>query len=799
MIAHLLIKIVKKLGFQALATMFLMSMVLGSLIWTLVNLLRELNFSLLLPMAMGGFLLAWALAARSQIPGWLAGLGLASIGIEWGIVQVTNMETLLLRLIDRLIEQILVAWWLGLEAVDPAAVWQSLQTAGRGFTTLGYRLADWSTGTFTGTPTVDPVASTLVWCVAIWLASAWAGWGIRRHRAPLPAILPTAVLLTTVLAYHPRLADNLIPLLGGGLLLCALMGYINLEQRWEAARLDVASALAADIGLAVLPLAAALMGLALLTPSISIQQMAHTIQQWVAAPAQQAEAVARSVGLNPDQADSPYRQIPYQIPEMPRRHLLGSGPELSRQVVMRIRPDTPPIEAPPRYYWRGLTYDEFTGWGWRTSKANQYDYAAGELVPQEEAAGRPHLSQQVEIIIPQNNILYAAGDPVTVDHPFSLNWRNSADLFGGSITAADYRVESLLPPPATPEQLRHTSGAIPDWVQQRYLQLPPTVTDRTLTLARNLTATLPTPYDRAKAIETYLRGHYTYNLTLPPIPAGKDLVDYFLFDLRQGYCDYYASAMVVLARAAGLPARLAMGFAGGEFDPRSHQYVVTAANAHSWAEVYFPGYGWLTFEPTSTQPLPQPVETGPADELAQNLTPPEATQPRSPGFGLDPRGWLAGGLAAVGLLLLAGGAIFMADEWRLRRMSPERAAAVVFGRLQRYGPLLGVTTHPGDTPYEFASAFNRRLATMTATARWRAPSPPDRWVNRLADLYVQTLFSPHRLTPQHQRELTRTWRTLSRRLWLIRWVQFFRGMKIIESAPPAPQREGKDKFPPLGG
>ena len=117
-----------------------------------------------------------------------------------------------------------------------------------------------------------------------------------------------------------------------------------------------------------------------------------------------------------------------------------------------------------------------------------------------------------------------------------------------------------------------------------------------------MTGSEPTPYDRVRSIERYLRT-FPYTLDVPHPPASRDLVDYFLFDLKEGYCDYYASAMVVLARAAGIPARLAIGYASGDYNEKSRRFMVTGADAHSWVEVDFPNTGWVPFEPTASRPL----------------------------------------------------------------------------------------------------------------------------------------------------------------------------------------------------
>src|SRR6185369_13782652 len=105
----------------------------------------------------------------------------------------------------------------------------------------------------------------------------------------------------------------------------------------------------------------------------------------------------------------------------------------------------------------------------------------------------------------------------------------------------------------------------------------------------------------AIALQNALR-EYPYSLKLPPPPEDQDLVDAFLFTIKTGYCDYYASAMVVMARSLGIPARLAVGYRTGTYDAEANAYRVSLADAHSWPELYFAGYGWIPFEPTGAFP-----------------------------------------------------------------------------------------------------------------------------------------------------------------------------------------------------
>jgi transglutaminase-like putative cysteine protease len=116
---------------------------------------------------------------------------------------------------------------------------------------------------------------------------------------------------------------------------------------------------------------------------------------------------------------------------------------------------------------------------------------------------------------------------------------------------------------ATADQLRAAGTDYPRWVANRYLQLPPTITPRTRELARQVAAGLDNPYDIAIAVTDYLRAQISYADTTPSLDSDQEPLDWFLFDLRQGFCNYYASAEIVLLRSLGIPARLAVGFAQG--------------------------------------------------------------------------------------------------------------------------------------------------------------------------------------------------------------------------------------------
>ena len=174
---------------------------------------------------------------------------------------------------------------------------------------------------------------------------------------------------------------------------------------------------------------------------------------------------------------------------------------------------------------------------------------------------------------------------------------------------------------AGPEQLRNASTEYPAWVSARYLQLPPSLPQRVRDLAFQVTTGATTPYDRAIAMEQYLRNSYPYNLRVDPPPFNADGVDHFLFTLGEGYSEYFGSTMTVMMRSVGVPARLAVGYTSGDQVEGQSVYAVTDSHSHAWLEIYFPEYGWIPFEPTPGKSLPGARQAGPEQFRASPVGP----------------------------------------------------------------------------------------------------------------------------------------------------------------------------------
>jgi hypothetical protein len=318
------------------------------------------------------------------------------------------------------------------------------------------------------------------------------------------------------------------------------------------------------------------------------------------------------------------------------------------------------------------------------------------------------------------------------------------------------------------------SFTYPAFIREHYLQLPDT-SPRVAAFAREVTSAASTPYGRARAIEQHLRRSYQYSLDVGAT-VSADPVDDFLFTRKTGYCEHYATAMVVLLRTLGIPARLVTGFLPGVWNDFGNYYTIRQQDAHAWVEVYFPRSGWVTFDPTPSVPAAVPswvwwnigkivdsirlrwdryvVQYSFRDQMAvaKSLRDrSERVRSEVSDFvstvtrGLaSARAWLvelarAGGWAlAIGL---AGGTLVIGmvlavllrghgrRQQQLDPRTPRQVAAIqLYSRMLRILEARGLPKSPGATPLEFARQVARE---------WRDAAP---FVRLLTDLYCQVRF-----------------------------------------------------------
>jgi len=271
-----------------------------------------------------------------------------------------------------------------------------------------------------------------------------------------------------------------------------------------------------------------------------------------------------------------------------------------------------------------------------------------------------------------------------------------------------YEVVSLVPAQG-PAPRHDPLPPLASGLRQKYLQLPPGLPGRIGDLARQIVAGSLSPYDAALSIQNHLSREYEYTTRPKPRPEDADFVDHFLFVGKSGYCQHFASAMVVMCRALGMPARLVSGFVAGELDPQEGTYEVRGKDAHTWAEVYIEGRGWQSFEPTP-----------PLDEREQQrLTPARVVaRLREAWVGLTARAatlgtryrWVTGalGLALCALLSLA---LVRRHRWytqtRLaaRGVTPEARVGFVYDRLLGWLGHFGLRRLPSEPPLEYMNGL----------------------------------------------------------------------------------------------
>jgi hypothetical protein len=212
----------------------------------------------------------------------------------------------------------------------------------------------------------------------------------------------------------------------------------------------------------------------------------------------------------------------------------------------------------------------------------------------------------------QPNVIFAPYMPKQVYFPASTISVDRYSSVRAPILLEPGLVYSVISdiPETTPELLRRSSSGWNERTLTRYTQLPADLPARDAALAHRITDPQTTTYDKVMAVEVWLQQHTEYNLDIPRDPPGVDAVDYFLFERRQGFCEHIASAMTLLLRSVGIPARFVTGFGPGGRNPFTGYYDVRESDAHAWVEVLYPGIGWVPYDPTFGVPPANPGVSG---------------------------------------------------------------------------------------------------------------------------------------------------------------------------------------------
>jgi transglutaminase-like putative cysteine protease len=385
------------------------------------------------------------------------------------------------------------------------------------------------------------------------------------------------------------------------------------------------------------------------------------------------------------------------------------------------------------------------------------------------------VTQHIKRIPDQSTYVYWTGILAQADTGIEIAWRtkpptdssstSNGDMLGAVTEPDEYTVVSYVPQFNT-DQLRAAGSDFPTEITSRYLGLPEDTPERVLALARELTQAAPTPYDRAVAIETYLR-RYPYTLEVEPPPPGRDVVDYFLFAAQQGYCDYYSTSMVVLARAAGLPARVVVGYTSGDYHAPTAEYIVRQEDAHSWVEVYFSGIGWVEFDPTASQPAIDRLGNASASELPPNLF------TAKPVISWLKAQWRALISSLGGQLTIAGiGLVLLFSLWQVGEMGflylipSHRAIDRMYSHLEKTSASLLPDLPNGHTPHQFGIALTLKLKSVNNRILKRVFSRVGADIQRVVALYVAQVFSGNPPKKAQINKGIRTWTRLRWRIWI---------------------------------
>jgi transglutaminase-like putative cysteine protease len=762
--AGMILRLWQKLWTADALGMQFVALALWAFVYGIASSLRntetESFFGVCLAAAGIGFGLAKARWNGIRASAWMAALGVLLVWV-WG-------ARLPQPLFD-LCKAALAALWAWLRAIgaNAAVDLDALRAAWRvvleSSSALATRLQTWRLGLDRNVIVNDALVRSMAWTLLLWLCAAWMGWFTERRKA-VTAFLPALSLLAAVISYSE---DRSFTLWLMTVLLLLLMGTWNYRDhtlRWLTERMDYSESIGIDTTQAVLVLTLVFGGLAFVAPSVSWRELLEDMRNRRG----QNEA-AEMLGIQ-QPPDKPNAAGGTQKPFLPREHLLNSASANSETVVMYIRTgELPPAAEARRYYWRNAVYDKYAGSGWTTSASFDQTFPPDTPLLPGLLSGYRLVQLEVEKTEP-DGVLVWSGILFRADIPLTIGWRVRptsnlfadqealllADMYSATAYAAEYEASVYVPAP-TFDNLRAAPAHYPEDIRLLYLYLPRSVPQRVFDLAEEITGRLSNPYEKAKAIETHLRAKYPYDLAVPSPPGNRDVADYFLFELQRGYCDYYATAMVVLARASGLPARFVSGYAPGVYDAPHARYVIREKDAHSWAEVYFSEIGWVEFEPTASLPEIERDESrafaseNPAnDESAARLL----TRFRAERI-------FAWASPLLGLLTLVVVYYSFVERWLAMRLAPEAAIHLLYQRF--YGmarPFAGAWTR-AETSSEFLHKFIGRLAAWdrrASTAKLSAQMIAN--ASALTEMYQASLFANRRTGRQDAARAWCVWKRL---------------------------------------
>ncbi|MDW8325217.1 MAG: transglutaminase domain-containing protein, partial [Anaerolineales bacterium] len=746
---------------------------------------------------------AWGVEA----PGWAPGLWVASLAGASGVL----LGVVLSKSRFRGSTAFLLAAGYGLFVVAFAILPQLNGSFYRRSWELIIRINNFLYYALHGGTSRDILPFTVMVGLIFWAIGVTAAWSIFRRGSAWPAFIPGGLVLLINAYFYTniQLELYLAAYLVLALLILARVNLLNQEREWRNARVAFSSEVRFEFLRAGLAAALAVVVIASITQrATDLSASPQAVAAW-----QRVDGVWRVVRENFERLFNAVRNPGVVATDFYGDSLLLGGPNsltdrrLFDVAIGPVNPDDPAAEAAaavaapvPRYYWRANAYQRYANGTWemgneltfRELDANEAAFlppyrqrrdVAATFISYLEAPSRLYVLPQPRLVdrpVMMEAIVAPSGalDPVSVRAQQVLTGDDKRYRVVASVSVADR------------DSLRNASPFYPNHIGRLYLQLPDSVTQRTRDLARQIVteAGARTPFDQAQAITDWLRRNIEYDLAMQPPPQGVEPIDWFLFEYRRGYCNYYASAAVVMLRSLGIPARLAVGFSQGTFDNSTGVFVVRERNAHAWPEVYFPEYGWVEFEPTSSEaPLIRPERLAASTTNTDDDVPDPNSVPTREPEGLEnderdepvqaqPTDWgallsrwafnltLILGIIAV-LLLIGLGVMLRANLIGLESLgTPGRRVLKWLGRtvpstvtvayleLERAARWLGLKLPASWTPRERAAALN---------AAFPEAQPA---VDTITAEYVAEQYGPDPNRPNGERAQA-AWRSVRSKVW----------------------------------
>ena len=476
-------------------------------------------------------------------------------------------------------------------------------------------------------PVTDSILFLLLMALLFWSLTIYAGVVLLREANPWKVILPGGIAIFVIHSFDPLLVSRswyLAFYLFFALLLVARLVFIKNIAVWREQHTHTPPDIGFDFSRVALVLSMILIFFAWNVPIVA-ETFKPAVEIWQTASRPWLKTKDRLSFMFASLRASVGLVQNFYGNSLP----LGLGSPLSDRVVMEIQGPTNPPNG-DRFYWEARIYDTFESNQWLSTIQSRRDLTSASVdLNQPGADVRPEVTFTFFPHDPISNI-YTVPEPLWVSLPTQAYMTTNPDgtvdfsmmMSKDFVHPGDqYNVRSAVDA-ETVSELEAADTTYPQWILDEYLQLPTDITLRTRELAKNIASGLSNPYEIASAVTDYLRNNIEYNQSISQPPPNQERIDWFLFDYKKGFCNYYASAEVILLRSLGIPARMAVGFAQGEREiPQIPQlppgvsqnitneqiseistYVVRQKDAHAWPEVFFPGIGWVIFEPTVSQP-----------------------------------------------------------------------------------------------------------------------------------------------------------------------------------------------------